>query len=162
MTSGNITQISVKPCMPGEHGLPKKPVPSAEIHFGGVDGDYNNFRQEKKKGEPDMAVLVLPTEVINDLNRAGWPVSPGDLGENLTVSGIPHTDFFSGQQFQTGETVIEISFECDPCTNLSVLSYVGEKKINDFMKTLMHRRGWYARVVQSGTINPGDLIRQIK
>ncbi len=49
MTSGNIIQISVKSSTPGEHGLPKKAVSSAEIHYGGVDGDYNNYRQDKKR-----------------------------------------------------------------------------------------------------------------
>ncbi|MDP7036946.1 MAG: MOSC domain-containing protein [Candidatus Marinimicrobia bacterium] len=161
MTSGNIFQINVKPSTPGEHGLPKKSVPFADIHFGGVDGDYNNFRQEKKKGDPVMAILVLPIEIINNLNHEGWPVNSGDLGENLTTSGISHSEFSPGQQDKAGKAVIEISFECDPCKNLSVLPCVGETKINFFMKTLMNRRGWYAKVIQPGTIYAGELITKI-
>ena len=108
-----------------------------------------------------MAVLVYPIETIHELNDEGWPIMPGDMGENFTISGIPHSHFSPNQQYQIGESLIEISFECDPCQNLSVLPYVGKTKINEFIKTLMHRRGWYARVLKEGLIVQDCIVKQI-
>ena len=156
-----IHQINVKPNRANEHGIPKTSVISAILSKSGIEGDYNNYRTIKKDQNPDMAVLVYPVETIHELNDEGWPIMPGDMGENFTISGIPHSHFSPNQQYQIGESLIEISFECDPCQNLSVLPYVGKTKINEFIKTLMHRRGWYARVLKEGLIVQDCIIKQI-
>ena len=156
-----IHQINVKPNRANEHGIPKTSVISAILSKSGIEGDYNNYRTIKKDQNPDMAVLVYPIETIHQLNDEGWPIMPGDMGENFTISGIPHSHFSPNQQYQIGESLIEISFECDPCQNLSVLSYVGKTKINEFIKTLMHRRGWYARVLKEGLIVQNCIVKQI-
>jgi MOSC domain-containing protein YiiM len=156
-----IHQINVKPNRANEHGIPKTSVISAILSKSGIEGDYNNYRTIKKDQNPDMAVLVYPIETIHELNDEGWPIMPGDMGENFTISGIPHSHFSPNQQYQIGESLIEISFECDPCQNLSVLPYVGKTKINEFIKTLMHRRGWYARVLKEGLIVQDCIVKQI-
>lgn len=158
MNSGNIIQISVKPSTPGEHGLPKKPVNSAEIHFGGVDGDYNNYRQEKKKGEPDMAVMLITRGILDDLKKEGWPVGNGDLGENLTISELSYASIEPEQKYRAGTALLQISFKCEPCTYLYSLPYLGEKKGPEFFKTVKGRRGWYARVLEAGVVKTGDQI----
>ncbi len=158
MNSGKILQISVKSSTPDEHGLPKKAVSSAEIHFGGVDGDYNNFRQEKKKGEPDMAVMLITQEILDDLNSEGWPVESGDLGENLTISDLSYASIQPEQKYRVGNALIQISFKCEPCTYLYSLSYIGFERGPEFMKTLKDRRGWYARVLKEGVVQSGDEI----
>lgn len=156
-----IHQINVKPNRANEHGIPKTSVISTILSKSGIEGDYNNYRTIKKDQNPDMAVLVYPIETIHELNDEGWPIMPGDMGENFTISGIPHSHFLPNQQYQIGESLIEISFECDPCQNLSVLPYVGKPKINEFIKTLMHRRGWYARVLKEGLIVQNCIVKQI-
>ena len=156
-----IHQINLKPNRANEHGIPKTSVISAILSKSGIEGDYNNYRTIKKDQNPDMAVLVYPIETIHQLNDEGWPIMPGDMGENFTISGIPHSHFSPNQQYQIGESLIEISFECDPCQNLSVLPYVGKTKINEFIKTLMHRRGWYARVLKEGLIVQDCIVKQI-
>ena len=156
-----IHQINLKPNRANEHGIPKTSVISAILSKSGIEGDYNNYRTIKKDQNPDMAVLVYPIETIHELNDEGWPIMPGDMGENFTISGIPHSHFSPNQQYQIGESLIEISFECDPCQNLSVLPYVGKTKINEFIKTLMHRRGWYARVLKEGLIVQDCIVKQI-
>lgn len=151
-----VLQINVKPNTPTEHGIPKMSVKTVVLSKSGLEGDYNNFRTIKKDQNPDMAVLIYPVETIHELNDEGWSIMPGDLGENFTISGIPHSHFSPNQQYQIGECLIEISYECDPCRNLSVLPYIGEIKINEFIKTLMQRRGWYARVIKEGVVSTGD------
>jgi MOSC domain-containing protein YiiM len=109
-----------------------------------------------------MAILVYPMETIQELNQEGWPVQPGHVGENLTVEGYAHDTFKVGQQYIAGNSTIEISLECDPCTNLSLLPYVDQKHIKTFMNTVLHRRGWYARVIKDGEIKPGDIFKLIQ
>ena len=156
MKLGKILQISVKPDTPGEHGLPKMSVSSAEIHYGGIDGDYNNYRQEKKKGKPDMALMLITQEILDDLNSEGWPVEKGDLGENLTIGNLPYAAIEPHQTFRVGSALLQISFKCEPCTYLYVLPYVGDERGSEFIKTVKDRRGWYARVLEEGSVKTGD------
>ncbi len=159
MNSGKILQISVKPSTTGEHGLPKMSVSSAEIHYGGVDGDYNNFRQEKKSGEPDMAVMLITRGILDDLNSEGWPVESGDLGENLTISDLSYISIEPEQKFRMGTALIQISFKCEPCTYLYSLPYIGDERGPEFIKTVKDHRGWYARVLEEGVVSAGDIIK---
>ena len=57
-----------------------------------------------------------------------------------------------------GHVTLEISIICDPCSNLYTLPYVGAERGPAFIKTLMNRRGWYARVLTPGTIKSGDSV----
>ena len=152
----SIFQINVKPDTPGEVGLPKMPVESTIVTEWGLEGDYNRFRKKEKDNDRDMAVMGISTDILNALNNEGWPVKPGDLGENLTLANIDYASMVPGQQYKIGDVELEISIICNPCSNLYKLSYVGEEKGPQFLKTLMNRRGWYARVLKTGQISTGD------
>ena len=154
--SPSIFQINVKPDTPGEVGLPKMPVSYVKVHKAGLDGDYNRYRRKKKNNDPDMAVMIISTDIISQLNQEGWPVKPGDLGENLTITDIDYNTIAPGQIYVAGNMEIEISFICDPCSNLFFLTDVGNRRGPEFIKTIMNRRGWYARVLKEGNIAVGD------
>ena len=156
-----IYQINIKPETRKEVGLPKVKTRSANVLISGLDGDYNRFRNNKKNGDPDMALMILSLDIIKDLNIEGWPVKAGDLGENLTVGNIEYRSLKPGNKYAVGSAKIEISFICDPCSNLRVLPYVGSEKKLDFIKTLVSRRGWYARVLEPGKITEKDLLLTI-
>jgi len=157
--SGRVIRLGVKPRTPGQRGLPKPAVPRVRVALAGVDGDYNVWRQEERAGDPDYALLLLPVETIEALNREGWPVRPGDLGENITSSGIPYDSFTPPARLRVGGVVAEVSKACDPCDNLILLPYVGSARGPEFLRTLIGRRGWYARVVEPGEIRTGDAIQ---
>ncbi|MFQ6673664.1 MAG: MOSC domain-containing protein, partial [Fidelibacterota bacterium] len=106
--TGKIFRINVKPETIGERGLPKSPVKSAMATFPGVEGDFNRYRHEKKNDDPDMAILLITSEVIGRLNNEGWPVRPGDLGENITARGIPYNEFSPGKSYRIGRATLEI------------------------------------------------------
>ena len=154
----SIFQINVKPDTPGEVGLPKMPVESTIVTEWGLEGDYNRFRKKEKDNDRNMAVMIISTDILNALNNEGWPVKPGDLGENLTLANIDYASMVPGQQYKIGDVELEISIICNPCSNLYKLSYVGEEKGPKFIKTLMNRRGWYARVLKTGQISTGDTV----
>jgi MOSC domain-containing protein YiiM len=150
--SGHFLQLSVKPHVAGEYGLPKSAVDRLDISADGAAGDYNNYRMRTLKGDPDQAIMILTEDVIQQLRRDGWPVQPGDFGENITLGGIGETDLRVGAQLQLGEVLLEISKPCDPCTELGVLPYVGKERTAEFIRTTKGRRGWYARVLHPGSV----------
>jgi MOSC domain-containing protein YiiM len=156
---GTVLQLNRKSEVPGEHGLPKKPVPTAHVTKAGLEGDFNRYRREEKHDDPDMAVLIVPLEVIHALNAEGWPVRPGDLGENITSSGLPNDAFRPDRRVRVGSVLLQVSKPCDPCNNLYLLPYIGESRGPAFLRTTLGRRGWYCRVLEEGTVSTGDPIR---
>ncbi len=156
--TGRVHQINVKPETPGEEGLPKTPVEAARVRAGGLAGDFNRYRHERQHDDPNAALLLVPLETISELNQEGWPIKPGDLGENITTTGIPYESFVPGKIYGVGEAEIQISKRCDPCTNLYLLPYVGERNGPAFLKVMRGRRGWYAKVLREGRIRVGDPI----
>lgn len=150
--SARLLQLNIKPRVPGEYGLPKVPVERLEVSVNGAAGDYNNYRMRTLKGDPDQAIMLLTEEVIQQLRREGWPVQPGDFGENITLGGVAESDLGAGTQVEAGELLLEISKPCDPCTELGVLPYVGQARRTEFIRTTKGRRGWYARVLRPGVI----------
>ena len=93
---GLVHKINVKTEIAGERGIPKLPVELARFTERGVEGDYNHFRSFWKLGTSSRAVLIIPLEVLADLNNEGWPVKPGDLGENITSRGVSYNFFQIG------------------------------------------------------------------
>lgn len=156
---GTVIQVNIKAHENGARGIPKQPVDRAQVRRTGLMGDFNRYRQEKLEGDPDSAVLLLPVEVVEELQAEGWDIKPGHLGENVTMRGIFHDELRPGNRLVLGERVeLEISRECKPCQNLRVLPAIGSERLRDFMVTLQGRRGWYARVIREGQIRPGDPI----
>jgi len=156
--SGRVFELHRKPQVPGEHGLPKPAVPEALVSRAGFEGDFNRYRHEEKKDDPAMALLIVPRETLTDLASEGWPVRPGDLGENITTEGIAYDAFAPGRRFRAGEVVFEVTKPCTPCDNLYLLPYVGPGRGPEFLKVMYDRRGWYARVLHGGRIRTGDPV----
>ena len=155
---GVVLQLNRKSSTPGERGLPKRPVAEAEVTSRGVAGDYNVYRHDVAHDDPAMAILIVPRETQEDFVREGWPVQPGDLGENITSRGIPYADFAPGRRFRVGTAVLEVTKPCTPCDNLFQLPYVGPDRGPEFLKVTLDRRGWYAKVVVEGRVREGDPI----
>jgi MOSC domain-containing protein YiiM len=157
---GEVRQINVKPEVHDERGLPKTPVERVLVRRSGLVGDFNKWRHEEASDDTRMAVLLMPIETIQELNREGWPIKPGDLGENFTTSGIVYSSFAPGKRYKIGRAVIKITKPCDPCSNLYLLPYV--RKDKDIVKATYQRRGWYASVEDEGEVVKGDAIEELR
>ncbi len=153
-----VFQINIKPQTGYERGLPKSPVSFARVTKNGLEGDYNRYRTEELASDPDQAVLIFTLEMIRELNDEGWPIRPGDIGENITMEGLDYGLLSPGNVYEIGDAIVEITKPCAPCRNLAILPYVGAGKQKEFIGTLVGRRGWYARVVREGMISQGDMI----
>jgi MOSC domain-containing protein YiiM len=152
---GRVVGLHLKPREGRFRGIPKRAVSDLVIDGDGVQGDFNRWRTEKASGDPDQAVLLLPVEILADLRAEGWPVEPGELGENLTVAELPPSALQPGSCLRIGDAILEISKRCDPCTVLYSLPYVGVERGGAFLRALSGRRGWFARVLRGGTIRSG-------
>jgi MOSC domain-containing protein YiiM len=150
--TARVLQLSIKPRTPGEPGLPKRAVARLQVTATGAAGDYNDYRTEKMPGDLDQALLLVTDEILAQLQREGWPVRPGDLGENVALTGVPESVMGPGTRLTIGEVTLEVSLACDPCTRLYSLPYVGAERGPAFLRALTKRRGWYARVLRPGEI----------
>src|SRR5262247_2768216 len=132
--TGRVLSLSVKPQTPGEWGLPKRIVPSLEIMATGAVGDFNNYRTRELHGDPDSAILLLTEDVLRSLQAEGWAVQPGHLGENALLGGFANHQLAPGVEVRLGGARVQVSRACDPCTELSILPYVGKDRAPEFIR----------------------------
>ena len=155
---GSVLRVSVKRKVPGEFGLPKGAVPVLRVTSSGAEGDYNNYRTLELHGDPDQALLLVTQDLLHQLGQEGWPVEPGDLGENVTLADVAELDLHAGVRLRVGAVRLEVTRPCDPCTELYTLPYVGPERGPAFLKATAGRRGWYAKVLVAGEINPSAAV----
>lgn len=158
--TGSIVQINIS-----RGGLPKLPIPDAQVHILGIDGDEH--AHPHIHGGPRQALLLICSEVVESLKEQGFPLVYGALGENITTRGLDHRDFRMGQQFRLGPEVwIEITKVRAPCNQLDVYGastiqkaiYDKQVKAGDPSSPKWGMSGFYASIVRPGSIRPGDTI----
>ena len=66
--------------------MPKLGQPQAEVGFEGLLGDRH--RDLKSHGGPERALCLYSLECILALQLEGYPIIPGAIGENLTLSDL--------------------------------------------------------------------------
>ncbi|BAT54914.1 hypothetical protein NOS3756_38890 [Nostoc sp. NIES-3756] len=124
-----------------QHGSEMKEVNELSLKEGyGIVGDINANAISPRQ------VLVVRHEDIVDL-----AIPPGELRENLVITGITSKDFTSGSliSFDSG-AAIRLTFHCEPCKRIAHLV--------DSLKTIQYKRGFLGVVINSGIIRVGDRI----
>jgi hypothetical protein len=148
--SGTVAGIFVS-----DGGVPKLPIPYAEVGAGGVAGD----RQAKRRyhGRVWQALSLWSAEVVERLQAEGHPIVPGAAGENLSLARLDWAILRPGVRLQIGEVLAEISMPVTPCKQIAgCFADRNPWRIG-------HRRHagvtrWYAAVVQPGRVATGDLV----
>ena len=159
---GVVHQISIS-----KGGVPKLAIPEARANPLGLEGDGHDHPEFH--GGPTKALLLVSLEDLEALRAAGFPVFPGALGENLTISGIDFRKLRSGQRFVVGDAAIELTTLRIPCHTLDVYNtseapmiqkrlYDARAKAGDPSSPVWAMGGFYASVVQRGLINTGVTI----
>ena len=145
--------------LPQGRSMPKNPEPKLSITKSGANGDINHYRLTKKKNEEDMAILVISSKELEQLNRKGYDFSPGDLGENISVENLP-IDQMKQDTFLNFESGLSLQFSriCDPCSKLNQLPNIGRNRIKNLLEDAIGLRGWYARVAVEGDVSIGDVV----
>jgi MOSC domain-containing protein YiiM len=156
--TGQVVQVNIS-----AGGLPKRPVTESFITPLGPEGDLH--AHPRIHGGPMKAVLVACAESIDALIADGYPLFYGALGENLTVRGIDRRQLRSGQRWRAGDAVIELTTLRVPCDALSMFDLPGRPlseaiwdelaKAGDPSSPVWAASGFYASVVQTGSVRPG-------
>lgn len=147
--SGYVFQINAS-----NGGVPKLPLPSAEVTTLGLVGDVQ--ATPEIHGGPERALCLYSLERIRALRDEGHLIYPGAVGENLTISGVDWDRVVPGARLHLGsEVVVEITNFTSPCNSLKYFFEDGE-----YGRISQTRYpGWsrvYARVLSPGLIRAGD------
>ena len=155
---GTIVQINISP-----GGLPKLPIKEGVIFSLGLDGDAH--AHPKIHGGPRKAILLIASEIVDDLAARGFPVFYGALGENLTTRGIPIRELRIGDCLQIGSALLEITQPRGPCTALDVYGESIKTEIYDAQVKALNpasarwgMSGFYARVLEGGVVRVNDSV----
>jgi len=107
-------------------------------------------------------VHLLQAEVIDELEAAGFDVSAGKMGENITTRGIDLLSLPVGTRLFIGDTsVVEMTELRDPCGQLDDYQQ-GLKDATvdrDAQGNVVRKAGAMGVIVVGGMVKPGDAIR---
>jgi MOSC domain-containing protein YiiM len=135
----------------------------------GVDGDVHagvtvkhRSRVARDPSQPNLRqVHLMHQELFDEVGRAGFTVLPGNLGENITTSGIDLLGLPTGTLLRIGEeAVIEVTGLRNPCAQienfqpglLKQVVFRGEDG------ELVRKAGIMSVVRTGGVVRPGDPI----
>lgn len=155
---GTIIQVNISP-----GGLPKRPVSGGFLTPSGIEGD--GHAHPEIHGGPRKAILLIASEVIEELQARGYPVFYGALGENFTTRGIDVRRLRTGDRLRAGGARIEITQPRGPCSALDIYGETIQREIYDQRVKALDAgsprwgmSGFYASVVEPGPVSPGDII----
>ncbi len=130
-------------------GIPKLPVESCTVLFDGLVGDG---RDHDKHISKDRAVSLIDREILDQLSAEGYKVSPGAVGENLTVEHLNVQALEPRDCLVfSGGVVVELVEGRRPCFVLDPLGV-------DLKKDIVGRCGYLAKVITEGVVAAGETI----
>ncbi|GAB3146018.1 MOSC domain-containing protein [Micromonospora sonneratiae] len=136
----------------------------------GVEGDAHlgktvkhRSRVARDPSQPNLRqVHLIHSELHDELRTAGFPVSPGDLGENITTRGVDLLALPTGSRLHVGDTaVVEVTGLRNPCLQIDrfqsgLMAAVLDR---DDDGHLVRKAGVMGVVLVDGEVRPGDPIR---
>jgi MOSC domain-containing protein YiiM len=135
----------------------------------GVEGDAHcgaavkhRSRVAKDAAQPNLRqVHLIHEELLAALDRKGFRVLPGQVGENITTRGVGLLQLPTGTTLRLGEAaVIRLTGLRNPCVQLDrfqagLMAAVLDR---DERGGLVRKAGVMAVVMEGGVVYPGDRI----
>lgn len=135
----------------------------------GVEGDAHSgvtvkhrSRVARDPSSPNLRqVHLIHAELHDELRAAGFDLSAGQMGENVTTHGIDLLGLPTGTRLRLGaEAVVEITGLRNPCGQLNRLQdgllAACVEKLPD--GTVVRKAGVMGVVLAGGAVRPGDAI----
>lgn len=130
-------------------GIPKTPQKRAHVSVNGLECDGRNHAKHIRA---DRAVSLFDLETMIDLRQEGFPLTPGAIGENLTVVGLHVQRCAPGTKLRIGDVVLVLTEPRRPCYVLDAI----DPRLKD---VIVGRCGYMAKVACEGEIVAGMEIR---
>ncbi|MBO1333200.1 MOSC domain-containing protein [Streptomyces sp. VRA16 Mangrove soil] len=138
----------------------------------GVEGDVHagvtvkhRSRVAQDPTRPNLRqVHLLHEELFAEVAGAGFPVRPGELGENVTTRGIDLLGLPTGAVLHLGDggAVVEITGLRNPCAQIDGFQQGLLKQVvgrDPESGEIVRRAGVMSVVRAGGPVRPGDRIR---
>ncbi len=135
----------------------------------GVEGDahlgatvQHRSRIARDPSQPNLRqVHLIHAELHDELQRAGFVVSAGQMGENVTTRGVDLLRLSTGTRLKIGNTaVVEVTGLRNPCLQLDrfqtgLMDAVLDR---DEHGILIRKAGIMGIIVAGGEVWPGNII----
>ena len=153
------------------HTLAKPNEGSIRLVAGmGVEGDAHQGKTVKHRSRvklnpaaPNLRqVHLIHAELHDELRRAGFAVAPGQMGENVTTSGVDLLGLATGTRLHLGDrAVVEVTGLRNPCAQLDKIQsgLMAATLVRDEHGNLVRKAGIMGVVLAEGEVRPGDPIR---
>lgn len=142
---GVVVSVNISPAK----GMRKKPAGSGTLL------EEIGFEGDGHAGFGHRQVSLLAVESIEKMRARGLDVGPGDFAENVTTSGVDLVSLPIGTRLRMGGTLLEVSQIGKVChSRCAIFEQAGD--------CVMPREGIFARVLNGGTVQPGDPVEVLR
>lgn len=131
-----------------------------DAHAGATVQHLHDARRDPSR--PNLRqVHLMHAELFAEVADRGHSVEPGQLGENITTTGIDLLDLPTGTRLRLGEdAVVEVTGVRNPCSQINGLSRGLMKELVRVDETgrTVRLAGVMSVVLVGGVVRPGDPI----
>ena len=165
--SGTVTAVSSN----GEYSFTKPNRESITLLAGlGVEGDVHagvtvkhRSRMAQDPTQPNLRqVHLIHEELFAEVDASGFTVAPGELGENITTSGVDLLGLPVGTVLRIGDgAVVEVTGLRNPCLQIDGFQDGLLKQVvgRDEAGNIVRKAGIMSVVREGGVVRPGDVIK---
>ena len=119
-------------------------------------------RVARDPSEPNLRqVHLIHVELHDEMRDAGFTVSAGQMGENVTTRGVDLLGLPTGTRLHLGDSaVVEVTGLRDPCVQLDRIQegLMAATLGSDEHGNLIRKAGVMGTVLSGGEVRPGDPI----
>lgn len=133
---------------------------AGDAHMGTTVKHRSRVRRDPT--QPNLRqVHLIHAELFDELRTMGFVVKPGELGENVTTSGIDLLALPAGTRLHLGDSaVVEITGLRNPCVQIDEFQHglMAATLDRDADGNFVRKAGVMSVVLRDGDVRPGDAV----